>query len=372
MAGPLAPLRRLRADWRARRRGARRFPGLRRRRSGVAVFYGWARIPDLDEVDHGGMVKLQHMQASLPNTLPPDPCSAIYLVSSRPPPAVDALLAAARRARVPMVWNQNGVAYPAWCPSDPEAVNAPMRRGLGAAERVLYQSAFCKASADRFVGPCPGRWEILHNPVDVEWFRPAAQPAARERTRLLCAGNQHAAYRVRSALDALRCLVDAGLDAEIGFTGVLGWEAPARCRREVDAWVAERGLADRVRWLGSYSQRQAPELYRDADLLLHTKVNDPCPGVVLEALASGLPVVHAASGGVPELVGSEAGIGVPDGSTWTADVPAQPERLADAVLRVLAERDRYAAAARRRAVERFSLAAWLGRHREIFRELAAG
>ncbi|HWH06801.1 MAG TPA: hypothetical protein VNT23_10265, partial [Gaiellaceae bacterium] len=31
--------------------------------------------------------------------------------------------------------------------------------------------------------------------------------------------------------------------------------------------------------------------------LLHTKVNDPCPNVVLEALASGLPVVHPASGG---------------------------------------------------------------------------
>jgi glycosyltransferase involved in cell wall biosynthesis len=89
-------------------------------------------------------------------------------------------------------------------------------------------------------------------------------------------------------------------------------------------------------------------------------------------MASGLPVVHAASGGVPELVGSDAGIGVPDGSSWTADVPADPQRLAEAALRVLADRDRYAQAARRRAVARFSLAAWLGRHREIFRELAAG
>ena len=51
-------------------------------------------------------------------------------------------------------------------------------------------------------------------------------------------------------------------------------------------------------------------MLRRAHVLLHTKVNDPCPTAVIEAMACGLPVAYPASGGTVELVGDEAGIGV--------------------------------------------------------------
>jgi glycosyltransferase involved in cell wall biosynthesis len=106
--------------------------------------------------------------------------------------------------------------------------------------------------------------------------------------------------------------------------------------------------------------------------LLHTKVLDPCPSVVIEAMACGLPVVHPASGGTVELVGDDAGIAVPHPVDWERDTPPEPEALADAITRVLAERERYAAAARRRAVERFALGPWLERHAEVFSKLVSG
>jgi glycosyltransferase involved in cell wall biosynthesis len=105
-------------------------------------------------------------------------------------------------------------------------------------------------------------------------------------------------------------------------------------------------------------------------LLLHTKVKDPCPTLVLEAMASGLPVVYPASGGTVELVGDDAGVGVPHADSWERDEPPSPDALADAVDTVLADLDRYAAAARSRAVERFSLEPWLDRHAELFARLA--
>ena len=52
------------------------------------------------------------------------------------------------------------------------------------------------------------------------------------------------------------------------------------------------------------------------------------PTVVLEALASGLPVVYSASGGTPELVGDDAGVGVPAPLDWEQDHPPAPEALA--------------------------------------------
>ena len=73
------------------------------------------------------------------------------------------------------------------------------------------------------------------------------------------------------------------------------------------------GVAERVEFLGPYSQLEAPHILRRGHVLLHTKYNDPCPTAVIEAMACGVPVVYSSSGGVPELVGQEAGIGVPTG-----------------------------------------------------------
>src|SRR5262249_56723693 len=75
--------------------------------------------------------------------------------------------------------------------------------------------------------------------------------------------------------------------------------------------LTELGVGERVEFAGRYPQRDAPALYRRADVLLHTKVQDPCPTAVIEAMACGVPVVYSASGGTVELVGDKGGIGVP-------------------------------------------------------------
>jgi glycosyltransferase involved in cell wall biosynthesis len=103
--------------------------------------------------------------------------------------------------------------------------------------------------------------------------------------------------------------------------------------------------------------------------MLHTKVNDPCPSAVIEAMACGLPVVYPRSGGTVELVGDDAGIGVPHPDGWERDDPPSADALAAAALEVLGSLETFAAAARRRAVDRFALGPWLDRHEELFAEL---
>jgi glycosyltransferase involved in cell wall biosynthesis len=126
-----------------------------------------------------------------------------------------------------------------------------------------------------------------------------------------------------------------------------------------------------VTFTGPYTQAEAPDIYGRADVLLHAKYNDPSPGLVLEALACGLPVVYSASGGVPELVGKDAGIGVPAELSWDRELPPDAIEMASAVLQVARERGRYAEAARERAVRLFDIRPWIERHREIFARVLA-
>jgi glycosyltransferase involved in cell wall biosynthesis len=328
---------------------------------GVRVFYGHDRIPTAGERAEGGTAKLQKLAARFPNT--PVGFSLLYLGSNRLPRDLGPLLALARRRRIPVVVNQDGVGYPGWAGDGTEEVNRPQRQALLAAEHVVYQSTFAKRSADHFLGTPRGSWEVLPNAVDVERFVPAESPPAGGPV-LLLGGDQTQEYRIELALRTLAKLLSRHPDATLLVTG--------RLVSPLEPLVGELGLAGRVRLLGEYPQRDAPAVFRQAHLLLHTKVNDPCPTVVLEAMASGLPVVHPASGGTVELVGDEAGIGVPHPDTWERDEPPSAQAMADAVDRVLSDLDTYGARARARAVDRFALEPWLERHAELFGRLVTG
>jgi glycosyltransferase involved in cell wall biosynthesis len=327
-----------------------------RRSPGVRVFYGHDRVPGPGEAVAGGTAKFQRLASRFPNHA--TDFSLLYLSTTWLPRDLRPLLHIARRRGAAVVLNQNGVAYPGFAGDDTERLNRPYRRALLAADHVLYQSEFCKLSADLFLGEPRGSWEVLYNAVDVEHFTPAPGPPPGGPV-LLLGGDQTQAYRLELALRTLALLPDARLIV----SGRLVTD-PAPLVRELE-------LGDRVEVTGRYSQRDAPGVFRRAHAFLHTKVKDPCPSAVIEAMACGLPVVYPASGGTVELVGDDAGIGVPHpDDTWERDEPPGADELAAAVRRVLAERDRYAAAARRRAVERFALGPWLDRHAELFASIA--
>jgi glycosyltransferase involved in cell wall biosynthesis len=88
-------------------------------------------------------------------------------------------------------------------------------------------------------------------------------------------------------------------------------------------------------------------------------------------MACGLPIVYSASGGVPELVGEDAGVGIPAPLDWERDHPPPAAALAAAVREVAGRLEERGEAARRRAIERFDSRRWVERHVELFEELRA-
>jgi len=349
------------------RRAARIVGDLRRRREIVRtppargvlrVSYGYDALPGRNDVAFGGMVKFGLLSESMPNA--PRDFNVLYLGSSSMPLDARLLVGAARRRGAAFVWNQNGVAYPGWFGPGYEKLNRPRAQMLHRADHVVYQSTFCKVSADRFLGERVGSWEILHNPVDTRLFTPATRP--RRPLTLLLGGNQYQRYRLDVALLALAALPEARLVV----TGALSWAEDAE--REAARLLARSGVAERVAFVGTYTQLEAPAVIQRGDILLHTKYNDPCPTVVLEAMAGGLPVVYSASGGTPELVGPDAGVGLTAPLDWEHDHPPDPGELAEAVATVAERLDEFAEAARARA-EEFDVRPWIERHRQVFETL---
>jgi glycosyltransferase involved in cell wall biosynthesis len=325
------------------------------RRDGLAVSYGVDRMPARDDVVIGGHVKFSILNEALPNA--PRDFNVLYLGSSALPLEARRLVELARRRGAAFAWNQNGVAYRGWYGDGWQLVNEPRAKLMHEADHVFFQSRFCKLSADRFYGTRQGPWEVLHNPIDTRRFVPDDR-STRPLT-LLLGGNQYQRYRLETALETLAHLRHERPDARLVVAGHLVFD-PGEHVRALE-------LADAVDFVGPYTQVDAPALMRCADLLLHTKYNDPCPTVVLEAMASGLPVVYSASGGTPELVG-DAGVGVPAPLDWERDHPPAAEELAAAVLRVADRTSDYSAAARERALH-FDVRPWVDRHHTVFTEL---
>ena len=146
------------------------------------MWYGQP-IPSRDQIDVGGILKLQHLSALYPDE--PRAFNVLYLVSSRLPEGAEALAYWAQKKGARLVLNQNGVAYPAWYGPGWAAVNAPMRALLARADHVFYQSEFCRISADKFAGPARGNHEVLHNAVDTQASTPTDASRSGALTLLL-------------------------------------------------------------------------------------------------------------------------------------------------------------------------------------------
>lgn len=342
---------------------------LQKNELGIAVSYLSANFPNppalRSEFAHGGSVKLTYLAENFPHHFPA--ANLLYAVSSVAHPLQAEILETAKRKGLKIVVNQNGVAFPAWDSDNYEASNLSLKRSIGFADFIIYQSQFCKDSAERYISPPDMPNEIIHNPVDARLFSPNACPAKPETLTLLLGGNQYEKYRLELALQTLKALHRNDPNAKLIVTGNL-WLP----RDEAETWtkqtLRDMNLAEHVTFTGTYAQTDAPALYSQAHLLLHTKYADPSPGLVLEAMALGMPVVHLDNGGVPELVG-DAGIGVHVEHDWDRINLPDPQAIADAVMQVYARREEFSQKARQRAVDLFSLEKFVTRHKEIFEKV---
>jgi N-acetyl-alpha-D-glucosaminyl L-malate synthase BshA len=244
------------------------------------------------------------------------------------------------------------------------SLRAVIRYVAEASDALSVPSAWLRDQAIQLLGLAQVPIEVIANFVDPAVFHPrpgdlrhlfpklAWPDDPKQRPRVMIHGSNFRS--VKRVGDAVRVLdiVQRSREAALVLIG----DGPERSA--VEALCARLDLAARVSFLGPLAHFS--ELLARADLFLLPSATESFGLSALEALASGVPVVASAVGGLPEVVRDRVtGLLVP---------PAQPEAMAAAVLSLLNDepmRRAMAEAARADALARFATKPAIDRYEQL-------
>ncbi len=211
------------------------------------------------------------------------------------------------------------------------------------------------------------RIEVVYNGIDLAQIRSHLSCREDVRGKLGFGGQDFLVLQVarldkiKDHATALRTMALVA-EAEPHIHLVIVGDGPERS--QIDQDIARLRLGGRVKMLGM--RRDVPQLLAAADAFLLTSVSEGIPVTVIEAMATGVPVVATSVGGLPELI--------EDGTSGLLAPRGDAKGLAAALGRLAHNDDLTAqlvSAGRRRAEQHFSERQMTTRYAEIYAEMLA-
>jgi colanic acid/amylovoran biosynthesis glycosyltransferase len=244
---------------------------------------------------------------------------------------------------------------------------AIVRGQLEAATRLITISDF---NRDFIASLCP---EIARDDValvrlslDMDEFQPGDRGDGTGTCQLLSVGRLVAKKGYEYLIEACALLSQRGLDVHCSIVG----EGPRA--EKLEALVADLGLESDVTFTGALAAADVRRLYQQSDLFALACVvvdsgdRDGMPTVLIEAMATGMPVVSTPVTGIPELVtDGENGFLVPQ-----RDVPALAKAL-ETLMQNKDLRTRMGRKARERVASEFDSRRTALQLANVFREAAS-
>jgi len=242
-----------------------------------------------------------------------------------------------------------------------------LRQKISEARFVTTVSDFNRRHLIELAGEAAAEKIIrLYNGIDLDRFQPAA-PGGRESNLILAVGRLQEKKGFAHLITACRQLLDQGTEIRCAIVG----DGP---REEALAQqIRKLGLEDHVKLTGPQPQEELMDLFRRATVFVLPCVigesgdRDALPTVLLEAMASGLPVVSTQLVGIPEIV--------EDGKSGLLVSPGNPDELCRAVSDLLGNigmREAMGRTGRARAERLFNLRETAPKLRRIFENSIAG
>lgn len=235
------------------------------------------------------------------------------------------------------------------------------KRVLGSSRtRIVAVSDAVRRHWASGLGLDPDSIRVIRNGVDVKHYRPAQSNEPRPIPIVGVAARLAPMKGIAYLLEALGLMA---LEGEVFHLKIAG---TGNLRQSLEQQCGALGIADRVEFLGHVEDM--PAFYRDIDIYALPSIStEGLPLGVLEAMASGVPVLATTVAGTPEAVRHGVdGLLVP---------PRDAQSLVEALRQLFASRDlrcKMGTAGRVRAVESFSLDRFTGEVFDLYREILKG
>src|SRR6266545_2604391 len=214
-----------------------------------------------------------------------------------------ALLGRLRYRRPSVAFTEHGRHFPDYPRPKRKIAN---RLLLGRRDRVVAVGRSVKTALVENEGIAANRVDVIPNGIDTDRFVASAATQVEVRAELGVAASDYLVMMV-ARLDAIKdhgTAIRACAQAAAVVPGlklVLVGDGPER--PAIEAIIREGNLGDRVRLLGT--RHDVPRLLTGADTLLLTSVSEGIPLTVIEAMATGVPVVSTDVGSVADVVSHE-------------------------------------------------------------------
>jgi glycosyltransferase involved in cell wall biosynthesis len=222
--------------------------------------------------------------------------------------------------------------------------------------QVVFVCDFVRQGLEKKLGYPPEKCSVILNGIPLAEFlaHPASPGSRRPRIRFGTIARMVPAKAHSVLIDAFARVRRTAPDAELSIYGYGPLED------EIRSQIDRLGLEASIHLEGRTADSAAA--LSDLDVFVLSSVTEGLPLVILEAMATGLPIVSTNVGGIPEVLPSE--------SAWLCP-PGDPEALAAAMLQAIDCRDlrERGESGRRLAAASYGLEHMAARYEDLYRRL---
>jgi len=179
---------------------------------------------------------------------------------------------------------------------------------LARSRKIIAVSHFTKWELMNYYKIPEGKIRVIHNGVDISKFKPATDKRKvkaelgfnPDDIAIVSVGRLYARKGLFTLIESMPVVVNRFPNAKFIISG----KGQSDEMHKLLVYAEKLSVKDNIIFTGYYPDKKLPKLYQAADIFAFSTFYEHHPFAVLEALATGLPVVTTTVGGIPETIES--------------------------------------------------------------------
>jgi glycosyltransferase involved in cell wall biosynthesis len=202
---------------------------------------------------------------------------------------------------------------------------------LARAKKIIAVSNFTKWELTNYYKIPQSKIRVIHNGVDVNKFKPAIDKRKIKKElgfnpddlAIVSVGRLYARKGLFTLIESIPAVVKRFPNGKFIISG----KGQSDEMHKLIGHAEKLGVKNNIIFTGYYPDKKLPKLYQAADIFAFSTFYEHHPFAVLEALATGLPVVTTTVGGIPETIES--------GKNGLLVEPFNPQQFSEKILYLL-------------------------------------